>query len=197
MVSWEYWHYCECQDPTTTGSGTQAMVIDPEPAADRLQRQAGEARRALASPIRRSSPARRRAGSFDPATRTFSFTYSTKGPAGKKFARRAKHSGSKRATSSSARPRSSSAGPATRSGYRASVQRRRRSPRSAKAGVLQGRSPARGGGTSRVDGRHRAGVGRPQRTPSCRSGRSARASCRGCGLGASTAAAGRTSRRAP
>ena len=20
MVSWEYWHYCECLDPTTSGS---------------------------------------------------------------------------------------------------------------------------------------------------------------------------------
>jgi endoglycosylceramidase len=30
MVGWQYWHYCQCDDPTTTGAGpTQALVIDP------------------------------------------------------------------------------------------------------------------------------------------------------------------------
>jgi hypothetical protein len=30
MVSWQYWHYCDCADPTTSGPGVQALVIDPE-----------------------------------------------------------------------------------------------------------------------------------------------------------------------
>src|SRR3954453_2510483 len=30
MTSWQEWHYCGCDDPTTTGSGdTQAIVLDP------------------------------------------------------------------------------------------------------------------------------------------------------------------------
>ena len=49
MVSWEYWHYCECQDPTTTGTGTQAMVVDPNlPPIGSNVKQA-EARRPLAA----------------------------------------------------------------------------------------------------------------------------------------------------
>jgi hypothetical protein len=30
FVSWQYWHYCQCADPTTSGGGpTQALVLDP------------------------------------------------------------------------------------------------------------------------------------------------------------------------
>jgi len=28
MTSWQYWHYCACDDPTTQGPGVQALVID-------------------------------------------------------------------------------------------------------------------------------------------------------------------------
>ena len=28
MTSWQYWHYCACDDPTTSGPGVQALVID-------------------------------------------------------------------------------------------------------------------------------------------------------------------------
>ena len=40
MISWQYWHYCQCNDPTTTGTGpTQAVVIDPAqpPTGDNLK----------------------------------------------------------------------------------------------------------------------------------------------------------------
>ena len=40
MISWQYWHYCQCNDPTTTGVGpTQALVIDPAkpPTGDNLK----------------------------------------------------------------------------------------------------------------------------------------------------------------
>ena len=64
MVSWEYWHYCECLDPTTTGSGTQAIVIDPNqpPSGPTSSR-----RSSMCSPslTRRSSPARPRTYGFD------------------------------------------------------------------------------------------------------------------------------------
>ena len=39
MVSWQEWHYCGCDDPTTSGPGdTQALVKDPSRAAARLER---------------------------------------------------------------------------------------------------------------------------------------------------------------
>ena len=47
MVGWQYWHYCQCEDPTTTGAGpTQALVVDPAPppTGDNVKR--GQARRA-------------------------------------------------------------------------------------------------------------------------------------------------------
>lgn len=40
MVGWQHWHYCTCDDPTTTGTGDkQALVKDPArpPAGDNLQ----------------------------------------------------------------------------------------------------------------------------------------------------------------
>ncbi|MEK6276394.1 MAG: cellulase family glycosylhydrolase [Actinomycetota bacterium] len=39
MVSWQWWHYCGCNDPTTTGPGdTQALIKDPKapPTGDNL-----------------------------------------------------------------------------------------------------------------------------------------------------------------
>ena len=39
MIGWQYWHYCGCDDPTTTGPGdTQALVFDPAkpPAGENL-----------------------------------------------------------------------------------------------------------------------------------------------------------------
>ena len=40
MLSWQEWHYCGCDDPTTTGSGDkQAIVLDPKkpPTGDNLK----------------------------------------------------------------------------------------------------------------------------------------------------------------
>ena len=40
MMSWQEWHYCGCDDPTTTGSGDkQAIVLDPAkpPAGENLK----------------------------------------------------------------------------------------------------------------------------------------------------------------
>lgn len=28
MISWQYWHYCDCDDPTTSGVGVQSIVPD-------------------------------------------------------------------------------------------------------------------------------------------------------------------------
>jgi endoglycosylceramidase len=87
MVSWEYWHYCECQDPTTTGAGTQAVVVDPA-----LPPSGANVKWAklgvLAEPYPQLIAGTPRGYDFDPATRRFELSYSTRGPSGKRFARR-------------------------------------------------------------------------------------------------------------
>ena len=88
MVSWEYWHYCECQDPTTAGSGVQAVVVDPSrsPTGSNVKRAKLDL---LSEPYPQLVAGTPRGWRFDPATRIFHLTYSTKGPGGKRFARRA------------------------------------------------------------------------------------------------------------
>jgi endoglycosylceramidase len=87
MVSWEYWHYCECQDPTTTGTGTQAVVVDPSqpPTGSNVKWAKLDV---LSQPYPQLVAGTPNGWHFDPATRVFQLTYSTKGPGGKRFARR-------------------------------------------------------------------------------------------------------------
>jgi endoglycosylceramidase len=101
MVSWEYWHYCECLDPTTSGSGTQAVVIDPnQPPTGANVKQAKLG--VLAEPYPQVVAGTPTSYGFDEATRRFTLSYSTKGPTGKNFARRR----AKRAHRRSAKKRS-------------------------------------------------------------------------------------------
>jgi endoglycosylceramidase len=87
LVSWEYWHYCECRDPTTTGTGTQAVVVDPSqpPTGSNVKQAKLDV---LSQPYPQLVAGTPTGWNFDPATRIFGLTYSTKGPGGKKFARR-------------------------------------------------------------------------------------------------------------
>jgi endoglycosylceramidase len=90
MVSWEYWHYCECLDPTTSGSGTQAVVIDPNqpPTGSNVKQAKLDV---LAEPYPQVVAGTPTSYGFDDATRRFTLAYSTRGPTGKNFARRPKH----------------------------------------------------------------------------------------------------------
>jgi endoglycosylceramidase len=89
MVSWEYWHYCECRDPTTTGSGTQAIVIDPkQPPTGSNVKQAKL--NVLSEPYPQVVAGTPLSYDFNDTTRIFELSYSTKGPSGKNFARRTK-----------------------------------------------------------------------------------------------------------
>ena len=54
MTSWQYWHYCACDDPTTSGPGVQALVIDARHAAARRQRQPRPSCSTLARPYPRA-----------------------------------------------------------------------------------------------------------------------------------------------
>jgi endoglycosylceramidase len=87
MVSWEYWHYCECLDPTTSGSGTQAIVVDPNqpPSGGNVKQAKLDV---LAEPYPQLVAGTPTSFGYDPATRAFTLAYSTKGPTGKNFSRR-------------------------------------------------------------------------------------------------------------
>lgn len=75
MISWQWWHYCACDDPTTAGPGdVQAIVSDPaKPPAganvfeDKL--------RALVRPYPQATAGIPKAYAFDRPSRTFTFTY--------------------------------------------------------------------------------------------------------------------------
>ena len=81
MTSWQYWHYCACDDPTTSGPGVQALVIDASqpPHGANVNR---AKLRTLARPYPRAVAGTPRSFGFDPATRRFELVYSTRAPHG-------------------------------------------------------------------------------------------------------------------
>ncbi len=89
MMSWQYWHYCPCADPTTTGSGsTQALVLDPAkpPAGDNVvAKKLAVLSRAYPQAVA-GTPERYR---FDAERKRFDMTYSTARVGGGSFKRRA------------------------------------------------------------------------------------------------------------
>jgi endoglycosylceramidase len=121
MVSWEYWHYCECLDPTTSGSGTQAIVIDPNqpPSGSNVKQAKLDV---LAEPYPQVVAGTPTSYAFDPATGRFTLAYSTKGPTGKNFARRVKRKGKGKRSKSKFRQTQVFLGPARYpGGYTVSV----------------------------------------------------------------------------
>lgn len=78
MTSWQEWHYCGCDDPTTSGPGdVQALVRDPaQPPvganvfSDKLA--------ALARPYPQAVAGTPRSWSFDPADRRFELSFKTR-----------------------------------------------------------------------------------------------------------------------
>jgi endoglycosylceramidase len=83
MVSWQEWHYCACDDPTTSGPGAaQALVLDPHRPArgDNVD----EAKLlVLARPYPRAVAGTPQRYGFDPNTREFTLAYSAAGPDGR------------------------------------------------------------------------------------------------------------------
>jgi endoglycosylceramidase len=83
MTSWQWWHYCNCADPTTSGVGDrQAIVSDPAkpPRGDNLFR---DKLALIERPYPQAvagTPTRFR---FDPDTTTFELEYSTVAPSGR------------------------------------------------------------------------------------------------------------------
>jgi endoglycosylceramidase len=87
MVSWQYWHYCDCADPTTAGPGVQSLVVDPAqpPRGSNVKR---EKLRVLARPYPRAVAGTPTAFGFDPQSRRFELSYTARGPDGKRLPRR-------------------------------------------------------------------------------------------------------------
>jgi endoglycosylceramidase len=81
MVSWQYWHYCECDDPTTSGTGVQGVVrrADRPPSGQNLNR----AKLALLErPYPQATAGTPERVHFDPESRAFHLAYSTSAPSG-------------------------------------------------------------------------------------------------------------------
>jgi endoglycosylceramidase len=89
MVSWMWWQYCGCNDPTTTGPGNaQALVVDPSrpPTGDNLQTAKLDT---VVRPYPRLVSGTPRSWSFDRDTKTFRAEYTTtRAGGGRAFAAR-------------------------------------------------------------------------------------------------------------
>jgi endoglycosylceramidase len=84
LVSWEYWHYCECQDPTTSGSGVQAIVVDASqpPTGSNVKREKLDV---LSQPYPQVVAGTPLDFDYDETTRQLEVSYSTRAPNGRKF----------------------------------------------------------------------------------------------------------------
>ena len=89
MASWQWWHYCDCEDPTTAGPGIQAVVVDPHkpPRGDNVEREKLEL---LARPYPQAVNGVPEGWSFDPETRRFELSYVTDPVGGGEIPRRVK-----------------------------------------------------------------------------------------------------------
>jgi len=88
LVSWQSWHYCDCEDPTTAGPGIQSLVIDPRkpPRGDNLKREKLEI---FSRPYPRAVAGTPTGFRFDPEARRFDLDYSTEPPGDRAIGRRA------------------------------------------------------------------------------------------------------------
>ena len=83
MVSWQEWHYCGCDDPTTQGPGNvQALVKDPAK-PPRGRNVFHDKLLALARPYPQAIAGTPRRWSFDPASRRFELVYDRRRAGGK------------------------------------------------------------------------------------------------------------------
>ncbi len=77
MVGWQEWHYCGCDDPTTSGPGsTQALVLDPAKAPEGANLKTAKLQ-LLSRPYPQAVAGTPRGWSFDPGSRRFHLVYGT------------------------------------------------------------------------------------------------------------------------
>jgi endoglycosylceramidase len=87
MIGWQQWHYCECDDPTTAGSGIQSVVRDPRqpPRGENLNRGKLEA---TARPYPQVVSGTPLGWDWDGEAKIFDFSYETIAPGGERLGRR-------------------------------------------------------------------------------------------------------------
>jgi endoglycosylceramidase len=87
MVGWQQWHYCDCDDPTTTGTGIQSIVSDAHkpPRGENLNRGKLKASSRPYPQVVAGTPER---WSFDPESEEFELSYSARTPDGRTLPRR-------------------------------------------------------------------------------------------------------------
>ncbi len=88
MLSWQWWHYCGCDDPTTSGPGdTQALVHNPKrpPGGANVFHQKLAA---LERPYPQAIAGTPKAFAYDTASGNFTLRYTTRAPAGRRLPRR-------------------------------------------------------------------------------------------------------------
>ncbi|HEX6116905.1 MAG TPA: cellulase family glycosylhydrolase [Solirubrobacterales bacterium] len=87
MVSWQSWHYCDCDDPTTAGPGIQSLVIDPRepPRGENVKR---EKLALFSRPYPRAVAGTPIGFEFDPESRAFDFAYRTEPVGGGRLSKR-------------------------------------------------------------------------------------------------------------
>ena len=79
QVGWQEWHYCGCDDPTTTGPGTtQALVFDPAQAPTGRNVATGKLR-ALARAYPQAVAGTPQRWRFDPRTRALTVSWTSSG----------------------------------------------------------------------------------------------------------------------
>jgi endoglycosylceramidase len=87
-VSWQEWHYCGCDDPTTSGPGDiQALVKDPA-LPPRGANVFWNKLKALARPYPQTIAGVPLRFSFQPGTGRFELVYRTSAPGGRQLANR-------------------------------------------------------------------------------------------------------------
>jgi endoglycosylceramidase len=87
LVSWQYWHYCDCDDPTTSGPGVQSVVIDAgkPPRGENVKR---EKLAVLARPYPQALNGTPKKFDFDRESRRFALSFERRSPSGEALPRR-------------------------------------------------------------------------------------------------------------
>ena len=86
MIGWQQWHYCDCDDPTTTGTGIQSLVSDPSK-PPRGKNLSLRKLRISSRPYPQAVAGTPISYGFDPKTKRFEMVYSVRGPDGKRLPR--------------------------------------------------------------------------------------------------------------